>query len=548
MLNRNITVFGGPLSVVFFILFFLWSAYSYAQVKSSIDTTKIRIGEQITYKIEVAVDTIDVVVFPEGQTFLPLEMIESYKVDTTKNNTKFQFIKKYGLTQFDSGRYTIPKQKIIIGDRIFYTDSLQIQVSTVAVDTTKQKLYDIKPMIQVEKASSDWWKYAIIIGLALALVVFLLYWFIWRKKPLTEEEEIAMLPPYDRAKLALKKLDESDYLQKSELKGYYSELTFIIRKYLDEKVYHRALESTTDELIDRLNLLSDANKIDLSKADIDNIQTILQRADLVKFAKSAPDIELAKLDRATIDTEIDQVKEALPEPTEEEKLLNQQYREQQKRKKKREKIWITIAASILILTATFVGFGVKYGFKYVVDTIIGDEDKSLLEGDWVRSEYGIPPIMISTPEVLERIELQAIDSTQALQRVAFAYGDTDSAFDISVGTTRYELKENEEIDVNGAVEETIQTFEKNGARNLLVKQEQFITPNAAEGIKIFGTGEFPTNIKDEYRSGEYVILIFVADDKSVMQKIALVWNNENEYADQIIDRVLNSVELKKVED
>ena len=64
----------------------------------------------------------------------------------------------------------------------------------------------------------------------------------------------------------------------------------------------------------------------------------MKRADLVKFAKSAPDIELAKIDRNTIDIEIDQVKEALPEPTEEEKLLDEQYREEQERKKKRKKI------------------------------------------------------------------------------------------------------------------------------------------------------------------------------------------------------------------
>ena len=76
-------------------------------------------------------------------------------------------------------------------------------------------------------------------------------------------------------------------------------------------MYDRALESTTDELITRLNLLKDGNQIELSKEDIRNIETILKRADLVKFAKSAPDIELAKIDRNTIDIEIDHVKEAL---------------------------------------------------------------------------------------------------------------------------------------------------------------------------------------------------------------------------------------------
>lgn len=519
-----------------------------SQVTSTIDTTKIKIGEQITYKIQVEADTTDLVVFPEGQTFMPLEMIESYKVDTTKNNAKFQLIKKYGLTQFDSGSYTIPKQKIVVGTKTFFTDSLRVEVNTIAVDTTVQNLYDIKPIIKVEKAIGDWWKYLLIGLLAVALFAFILYWFIWRKKPLTEEEEIALLPPYDRAKLALKKLDESDYLLKDELKDYYSELTFIIRKYLDEKVYDRALESTTDELIDRLTLLRDANKIELSPDDIKNIETILKRADLVKFAKSAPDIELAKIDRNTIDLEIDQVREALPELTEEQKLHNKQYQEELARKKKQEKVLLTIAASILILGAIYVGFGLKYGFKYVADTIVGNDTKSLLEGDWVQSDYGLPPITISTPVVLERIEIQAIDTIQKVKRTAFSYGSVDSPFDIGVGTTRYIQEEGQEIDIQGAIEETIQLFEKNGARNLIVKQEQFITPNAAAGIKVYGSGEFPTRVKDEYRTGEYAILIFVSDDKSVMQKVALAWNNQDEYANQIIERVLNSVELKKIED
>jgi hypothetical protein len=79
----------------FCVLFFLLSLTSFAQVTSSIDTTKIRIGEQITFRVQVEADTTDLVVFPEGQTFMPLEMIESYKVDTTKNNNKDHFIKKY---------------------------------------------------------------------------------------------------------------------------------------------------------------------------------------------------------------------------------------------------------------------------------------------------------------------------------------------------------------------------------------------------------------------------------------------------------------------
>ena len=177
-------------------------------------------------------------------------------------------------------------------------------------------------------------------------------------------------------------MDQSHYLEHSELKEYYSELTGIIRKYLDEKVYDHSLESTTSELISRLRLLKEGNQIDLSKETIKNIESILERADLVKFAKSAPDIRLAELDRNTIDNEIDHVKEVLPEPSEEEKLLDKKYREKLERKKTRNKIIITVAISLFLLIATFVGFSIKYGFNYVKDTIIGHDSIELLEGDW----------------------------------------------------------------------------------------------------------------------------------------------------------------------
>ncbi|WP_411039845.1 hypothetical protein [Subsaxibacter sp. CAU 1640] len=538
-------VIGHRSSIFLSILFFLISWCSFSQVSSSIDSTKIKIGAQITYKIQVEADTTDLVVFPEGQTFAPLEIIESYKVDTTKNSAKYNLIKKYGLTQFDSGRYTIPRQKIIIGNKTFYTDSLKVEVNNVVVDTTKQGLYDIKPYIEVEKSASDWWKTALIVLGILLLAAFLLYWFIWRKKPLTEEEEIALLPPYERAKMALKKLDESDYLQQAELKGYYSELTFIIRKYLDEKVYDRALESTTDELVARLNLLKDGNQIELSKEDIRNIETILKRADLVKFAKSAPDVELAKIDRNTIDLEIDHVKEALPEPTEEEKLLDKQYKEEQERKKKRRKIIATVVISVFLILTIFTGFVVKYGFDYVKDTIVGNDSKELLEGEWVNSAYGVPPIYISTPEVLERVESKAFDTIAQAKTTMFGYGKLLGDVSMAVSTTKFNVPDTTKIDLNISIEGSLRMLEQNGVKNLITKRDQFITPNAAEGLKVHGTADFPRPLSEEYVKGNYVMLAFTT--QNILQQVMLVWKADDEYADQIMERVLNSVELKKVE-
>ncbi|MFI1744605.1 hypothetical protein [Thalassobellus sediminis] len=546
-LNKKSSVFGLPSSVIFTVFFILFSFFSFAQVTSAIDSTSIKIGEQITYHIQVEADSTSLVVFPEGQSFSPLEMIESYKVDTLKKGSKFNLIKKYGLTQFDSGAYTIPRQKIIIGDKTFFTDSLKVEVNNVVIDTTKQGLYDIKPIMEVKKPSSNWWKYLLLTLLIIGIVGFLIYWFIWRKKPLTEEEQIALLPPYDRAKLALKKLDESHYLQSDEIKEYYSELTFIIRKYLDEKVYDRALESTTDELISRLYLLKAGNQVDLSKEDIKNLESILKRADLVKFAKSAVDVELAKLDRNTIDIEIDHVKEALPEPTEEEKLLDEKYREELERKKKRKKIIITVAIGVFLLIATFVGFGLKYGFQYVKDTIIGHDSIELLEGDWVNSQYGVPPVTISTPKVLKRTELPVPDEVKAqVNMTSFMYGSLIESFSIMVNTTTYKNLGENKINIEQVSEGTIKGMEQQGAHDIVVLRDKFTTPNGAEGLKTYGTLKAKNPLTQKVQDGSYILLQFVSEN--VLQQIVLTYPRGDVYADKIVERILNSVELKKAEE
>ncbi|WP_394344909.1 hypothetical protein [Seonamhaeicola algicola] len=524
----------------------LFSSVLFGQVTASIDSTTIKIGQQITFKVEVETDTTQLVVFPEGQTFSPLEMIESYAVDTVKKNSKYNLIKKYGLTQFDSGAYTIPKQKIVVGNKTFFTDSLQVIVNNIVVDTTKQGLYDIKPIIEVKKTSGNWLKYLLISLLIIGVVAALLWWFIWRKKPLTEAEQIALLPPYDRAKLALKKLDESHYLEHEDLKTYYSELTLVIRKYLDEKVYDHALESTTDELVTRLNLLKQGNQIDLSAETIKNIESILKRADLVKFAKSAPDVALAELDRNTIDAEIDHVKDVLPEPDEEEKLLDEQYRNEQAQKKKRKKMIITVAICVFLLLATIGGFSLKYGFNYVKDTIIGHQSKELLEGNWVTSSYGFPPVSISTPKVLKRMDANIPDELkQQVDITTFGYGSLIDKFNVVVATSKYKNLGENKIDVQQAIEANLKMYEAAGAKNIITKNEKFETPNGAQGLKVFGTLSMPIPGTSKLENGKYVILGFTA--QNVMQQIVLTWRENDTYADQIVERILNSIELKKEE-
>ena len=335
-MNNRFTTTLNSFKAAALLLFLLLSFSAFAQqlqINAGIDSTSIKIGEQIIYSIEVETDSTNLVVFPEGQTFDPMEMVESLGADTTTVEDRFRLLKKYSLTQFDSGAYTIPQQKIIIQNREYLTDSFRVEVADVKVDTTRQKMYPIKPAVDVPKPFSIpnwiWWLLAALVILGLAF-----YFFRRRKKRKEAEPE---LPPYEQAMFELKQLDNSSLLQDREIKEYYSNLAFIVRKYLDRKIYDRALESTTSELIAYLELRKQAGELSLKDKSIDNFQQLLKRADLAKFANSRPDVITAKSDRTKTEHLIKDIRQVVPEPTEEGLMQDEKYRTEKLRRKRRNK-------------------------------------------------------------------------------------------------------------------------------------------------------------------------------------------------------------------
>jgi hypothetical protein len=101
----------------------------------------------------------------------------------------------------------------------------------------------------------------------------------------------------------------------------------------------------------------------------------------------------------------------------------------------------------------------------------------------------------------------------------------------------------EEVDLIQTAENVIQSYENNGGRDIILKQEQFITPNAAEGLKTFGT----MNVLDEQDLVfiHYVLLQFTADN--LLQQIELSYRDDDSYANEIIDKIIDTIELKKDE-
>ena len=69
---------------------------------------------------------------------------------------------------------------------------------------------------------------------------------------------------------------------------YYSELTEIVRGYIERELKVPALENTTDEVLAMIKDFKNADSIETSKETIKKLKDLLQEADLVKFAKSKP--------------------------------------------------------------------------------------------------------------------------------------------------------------------------------------------------------------------------------------------------------------------
>lgn len=542
----RVTSYASQMSRCILVCLFFFSLNGFSQtlpkVSSNVDTTFIKIGEQIKFTVSVDADTTDQVIFPEGQTFSPLETVEALPIDTTKKHSRYILQKTYALTQFDSGVYKLPSQFIDINGQGFYTDSLMINVATVPVDTIAQKMYDIKPLIQVEKNNASIWKilFAILFGLLIA--GGLVYWFVFRKKRLTEEEKEALLPPYDRALLELKKLENSKYLIQDEYKQYYTELTDIVRSYLEEDVHVTALESTTDQLIDKLEMLKDAGELKLEDDTLKQFKQILQTADLVKFARSKPATSIAEEHRKSIEQIVIKTHDALPEPTEEELLEQEEYREELDRRQQRKKWIMAGAAAVGAILISIAGLSAYYGPKQLWDTVTGHPTKKLLDSEWVSSSYGYPPVLLETPEVLIRqktkVPIEFKDKIQELQ--TFAYRNDKALF--TVASTSTTLAEQVEPEHEKTIEQLLQGFEKKGAKNIITKNEEFTTISGVKGLKTYGSGKFKVPDSEELVRGKYMIFSF--GGPGFQQQVLITWLDDDTYAKEIVDRIVSTLEVK----
>lgn len=258
-------------------------------ISSKIDTRQVTVGDQVRLFIEATPAKNERLIwatFPD--TFNSLEIVEKGKIDTVKQGEIITYKQRLLITGWDSGMFTIPAfafTSVPQGAQPYtiHTDSFALIVQTVAVDTT-QAFKPIADIIAVKMSWRDYIWYIVGALVAIALTVFLINYFRKNKKVAAP----APPPPAyvetvnEKALRLLNELEQKQLWQNGQIKEYYSELTDVLRNYIEERFRTQALELTTDEM------LAVVRKHKEMMRHHDALRTILQTADMAKFARAEP--------------------------------------------------------------------------------------------------------------------------------------------------------------------------------------------------------------------------------------------------------------------
>ncbi len=262
--------------------------------RAMMDSTQLLMGNTMTIHLEV-VEPADAteghIVLPKDSTLIPeIEVRRIVTLDTTDIGNNLRRIRHEMIIQsFDSGDYVIPELRYAIGSDTVLGDKLALRVIPVDVD----RMETINPNADVQPGDSRWYDFLpaflvdywewILLSIVVIIAVIAAF-IIFRKKGVKKifTAPKPKLSPYEVAIRDLMSLKEKNLCAAGAEKEYYTDLTDILRVYLQNRFGINAMEMTTSQITDALNRNEETrlpNRL---------MKQILEIADFVKFAKQRP--------------------------------------------------------------------------------------------------------------------------------------------------------------------------------------------------------------------------------------------------------------------
>lgn len=259
---------------------------------AELDSNSMLIGDQVSLHLELTVPAGSQVYWPMFQDTLAagIEILRKSAIDTIElDNYLVGLHQSLVVTVFDSGSYYIPSipfRTRMKGDTTtYFTETRPLYLEVQSIDINQdESIKPIKPPLHAPVTFAELlpWLLAFILLILIAGAVAYIIVKKRRQEPVFSFLQKPELPPYERAIRDLEDLKTRKVWQSGRVKEYYSELTDIIRIYLEGRYQVRAMEMTTHEIGESLR------EIDIRLDSRDRLHRMLTLADLVKFAKAQP--------------------------------------------------------------------------------------------------------------------------------------------------------------------------------------------------------------------------------------------------------------------
>lgn len=305
--------------LLLFVFVFAPDTYSAVKISSRLDSAILLMGKQTTIHIEVLQDVSQsgrIINEPlKSDTITDIVKGIEYR-GTVRNDTTIisesiqQINRDYLIQSFDSGLYTIPPFKYVVGIDTFKSAPLTLKVIPVQVDSIYDTITDYASIEQINRKWYDFIPEQItdnILLIILAIAIFtglIIIIYIRKKRRHTGILPNITLPPFELAMMRLSELKGLNLCEKGQEKEFYTLLTDIIREYLIGRFCINALEMTSSQILDSIR------KTEVDVISQKHIEKILEMADFVKFAKVRP---LPDDNIKIYQTAIEFVKETKPE-------------------------------------------------------------------------------------------------------------------------------------------------------------------------------------------------------------------------------------------
>jgi hypothetical protein len=272
-------------SILLFVLFVASAQAQEPRVSARTDSLQYKLGQWILLHVDAELPQgIDSLSLAAKDSLGPFEILNVNSPGAKEGLQQWTL----RLTIFDTGKVYIPPVPFTYKSRsdtlqhTAYTNPIALSIVSIPFDP-KGDIKDIKPPLDAPWKFEDFLPYLIaLVLLALALLGYY-YYRKWKKR---REEgfvpAIPAIPPGEAALTALRILEDKHLWQQGRVKEYYSEVTEIIRRFLEDQYRVLALESTSDEIMEQLKRLPEAQAL------LREFRSFFTTADLVKFAKYQP--------------------------------------------------------------------------------------------------------------------------------------------------------------------------------------------------------------------------------------------------------------------